>query len=442
MLQTGFISNAHSDLVTDASYDFYGLRLATCSLDQRHSISRIKVWFLDESEGKWKVEDDWKAHDAAISKVSWAHPEFGTILASASFDRTVKVWEQTYTPDADAIQINGGAGPSGPSRWVERAVLVDAKGTVRAVEFAPQRVGMKLATISSDNYLRVYECLEQPSLTTWQLTHEVDVLSLPSTSAPRSLGQTVTQATPTQPSATLDGASLSLAAHAVQQQQQQNQAPSRPGLGHREADGGWCISWCKDRDWGEVIATACGINGLVKIIQLNPARRPSTLLTLDPSPSNGATNEGNVRGAQTATDGDSPAPYAITSVAWAPSCGRSYQLVATGGRDGNVRIWRIYPPRPSPLLQPTVATELQAQLEGAGNDEWSATIVGEFDDHKSAIGRVEWNITGTVLSSAGNDGRIRLWKMTAGSVWRPAGHISVEQAEEQADVDMDNAADD
>lgn len=90
------------------------------------------------------------------------------------------------------------------------------------------------ATISSDNYLRVYECLEQPSLTTWQLTHEVDVLSLPSTSAPRSLGQTVTQATPTQPSATLDGASLSLAAHAVQQQQQQNQAPSRPGLGHRE----------------------------------------------------------------------------------------------------------------------------------------------------------------------------------------------------------------
>lgn len=35
MIQTGLIQNAHSDLVTDASYDFYGLRLATCSLDQR-----------------------------------------------------------------------------------------------------------------------------------------------------------------------------------------------------------------------------------------------------------------------------------------------------------------------------------------------------------------------------------------------------------------------
>ncbi len=35
MIQTGLIPNAHDDLVTDASYDYYGLRLATCSLDQR-----------------------------------------------------------------------------------------------------------------------------------------------------------------------------------------------------------------------------------------------------------------------------------------------------------------------------------------------------------------------------------------------------------------------
>ena len=40
MVQTGLIQNAHSDLVTDAAYDFYGLRLATCSLDQRLADSR------------------------------------------------------------------------------------------------------------------------------------------------------------------------------------------------------------------------------------------------------------------------------------------------------------------------------------------------------------------------------------------------------------------
>jgi len=49
--------------------------------------------------------------------------------------------------------------------------------------------------------------------------------------------------------------------------------------------------------------------------------------------------------------------------------------------------------------------------------------------------------TRTVLASAGNDGRIRLWKATTGSIWRTAGHITVEQAEEQqkeGDVEMDD----
>ena len=78
-----------------------------------------------------------------MTKVSWAHPEFGTIIASSSFDRTVKVWEQTSYTDTDP-QLNGASGSSSSSRWVERAVLVDAKSTVRAVEFAPAAFGLKL----------------------------------------------------------------------------------------------------------------------------------------------------------------------------------------------------------------------------------------------------------------------------------------------------------
>jgi hypothetical protein len=33
-----------------------------------------------------------------------------------------------------------------------------------------------------------------------------------------------------------------------------------------------------------------------------------------------------------------------------------------------------------------------------------------------------------VLSSAGNDGCVRIWKASLGGVWRPAGHVTVEQA--------------
>ena len=37
----------------------------------------------------------------------------------------------------------------------------------------------------------------------------------------------------------------------------------------------------------------------------------------------------------------------------------------------------------------------------------------------------------TILSSVGNDGRVRLWKATMGNVWRPAGSIGVEQDDER-----------
>jgi nucleoporin SEH1 len=42
MIQTSLLNSTHADLVTDAAYDFYGLRLATCSLDQR-LINAIRV---------------------------------------------------------------------------------------------------------------------------------------------------------------------------------------------------------------------------------------------------------------------------------------------------------------------------------------------------------------------------------------------------------------
>lgn len=76
--------------------------------------------------------------------------------------------------------------------------------------------------------------------------------------------------------------------------------------------------------------------------------------------------------------------------------------------------------------------------------KWTAVLVADFDQHKSAVGRVEWNVTGTILSSAGNDGRVRLWKATSGNVWRPAGSVGVEQAEEPTqqsehkDVEMES----
>lgn len=40
---------------------------------------------------------------------------------------------------------------------------------------------------------------------------------------------------------------------------------ARPGVGIREADGGWCVSWCKEHYWGELVAVGWGVGGVVKV---------------------------------------------------------------------------------------------------------------------------------------------------------------------------------
>jgi nucleoporin SEH1 len=106
----------------------------------------------------------------------------------------------------------------------------------------------------------VYECLEAPALTNWTLVEEADFPALPSTSA--SHPHTYAAPTPTQITGP-PAADASLVANALQQQQQQS--PMQRGAGIREADGGWSVSWCKERYWGEVLATCSGVSGVVKV---------------------------------------------------------------------------------------------------------------------------------------------------------------------------------
>ncbi|KAF8580181.1 WD40 repeat-like protein [Ramaria rubella] len=464
MIQTNLIQNAHADLLCDAAYDWYGTRLATAGLDQK-----IKIWRLDEQTGDWSVEEEWKAHDAAISRLSWGHPAHGQFIASSSFDRTVRVWERSPPETSDHGLNSIGSSTRGGEPWIERALLTEAKGSVRSVQWAPKCFGMKVASIATDNHLRLYECLESgagtglgPASLMWSMSEDVDVPSLPLTSSASSSPaepSTGFEAAPT----LLDPSSTPPIAMALSTAQGSGSTspftgspglntPSagftRPGTGNREADGGWDLSWCKDGYWGEVCAVACGINGLVKIVQFPPAQRPKAVLILDPKPSKSPLPSVNDlplnTNSRVQSQRSSPSyahqaqvrrgerereyqqePFAITSIAWAPSCGRSYHLIATGGRDGHVRIWKVRPPQPE-------AEESGGETSGNGAGSWSATIVADFDDHKGTIGKVEWNILGTVLTSAGNDGKVRLWRSTYGGVWRPMGTLDVVQREDTA----------
>jgi nucleoporin SEH1 len=148
------LEHPHGDLVTDIVFDYYGKRFATGSADKH-----IKVWTWDEDAQKWQCDDlQQRAHNDVIYRLSWAHPEFGQLLASCSEDCTVKIWEE---------QGSCGDASSG-GRWVRRAQLTQTH-PVRDVKFSYRGMGLVLATACADGYVRVYEARDVFDLTNWDI---------------------------------------------------------------------------------------------------------------------------------------------------------------------------------------------------------------------------------------------------------------------------------
>lgn len=82
------LPHGHLDYVLDMAFDYYGRRFATASGDRT-----VRVWDLN-SDGLWtssalgagggsNTTNEWKAHRGPVHAVSWAHPEFGQLLATA-----------------------------------------------------------------------------------------------------------------------------------------------------------------------------------------------------------------------------------------------------------------------------------------------------------------------------------------------------------------------
>ncbi len=101
MESTCFDSN-HLDMVHDAQFDFYGRRFATCSSDRV-----VKVWAVETDGGgvdKYVLKGEIAAHEGPVWQVAWAHPQFGSLLATCGYDRRVMVFRES--------------GASVPENWV------------------------------------------------------------------------------------------------------------------------------------------------------------------------------------------------------------------------------------------------------------------------------------------------------------------------------------
>jgi nucleoporin SEH1 len=105
----------------------------------------------------------------------------------------------------------------------------------------------------------------------------------------------------------------------------------------------------------------------------------------------------------------------IRCVTWAPGGQRGFELIATGSKAGLVRIYK--------LLESS-----EGMIVGGGG--YAVEMLGQFEHHGETFNQVQslsWNVTGTMLSSSGDDGRIRIWKEDHLGKWRQHFILSTER---------------
>lgn len=93
--------------------------------------------------------------------MSWAHPEFGQLLATSGSDGFCTIWEEraegNTTSNSAAPLMSESTSISGGMRWRDTATLTDARKGLSCVKFAPRHLRLQLATASADGVVRIYE---------------------------------------------------------------------------------------------------------------------------------------------------------------------------------------------------------------------------------------------------------------------------------------------
>ncbi|XP_055906637.1 protein SEC13 homolog [Eupeodes corollae] len=118
------IETCHNEMIHGSELDYYCLYLATCASD-----NAVKIFDIKNEEHVLVAE--LMGHRGPVWEVSWAHPKFGNVLASCSYDRKVIVWKKTG------------------SAW-RKSYEYSSESSINSISWAPHEYGMVLACASSD----------------------------------------------------------------------------------------------------------------------------------------------------------------------------------------------------------------------------------------------------------------------------------------------------
>jgi nucleoporin SEH1 len=270
------LQSSHQDYVLNLAFDHYGRRIATCGADRS-----VKIWELDEN-GEWISSAEWNAHISSVTSISWAHPEFGPLLATSGSDGFCTIWEEraegnvTTATTSTSSTSAASAGTTTPgstnlnestTRWRDTATLTDARKGLSSVKFAPRHLRLQLATASADGVVRIYEAVDVMNLSQWLLKSSITV---------------------------------------------EKDKASELGV--------TCLDWCSGRFEPPTLVVGDS-SGNVNIYRSSDASRSWNLYMK--------------------LDGHTQPRKGVLDVSWSPDVGRSFHLISSCGRDGTLRVHRL-----------------------------------------------------------------------------------------------------
>jgi protein transport protein SEC13 len=290
-----------------------------------------------------------QGHEGPVWQVSWAHPKFGVILASCSFDGSVLIHIQDPT--------------AAPSRtWtLLHAARNLHESSVNACAFAPPEFGLQLAAASSDGKVSILSHLPN---NTWSVDYLQDC----------SMGVNAVSWAPV--GAYFDANKAAAAASAAL-------AEGEPAAAVAFGESPRLVTAGCDN---QIRFWVCHNNASDGQQQQQP---PPGEWTLD---------------ASQCQDGGLQHTDWVRDVAWAPVTIPNHNTVASCSEDGTVLIW-------TQKIDPSAASNATTTEESVASSHqshpWKATLLHRFDE---PVWRVSWSVTGHLLAVSSGDSTVTLWK--------------------------------
>ncbi|EEA07629.1 uncharacterized protein CMU_005520 [Cryptosporidium muris RN66] len=141
----GTFDTGHSGPVHDTQLDYYGRRLATASSDHT-----IRIFDVSTDQPTFLVE--LKGHEGPVWQVCWAHPTFGSVLASCSYDKRVIVWKEIHRGHWEAVYS-----------------CDDFTSSVNGISWCPWEYGLQFACAVADGTVAV--CSYNSEIRNWTKKH-------------------------------------------------------------------------------------------------------------------------------------------------------------------------------------------------------------------------------------------------------------------------------